>query len=75
MFEGVESEDSPEFGDHLVTTSCKMIFLDKLVEEVRAQGDQMIIFSNFTALNGGDITSSVTIYTRVLEDQKTEDEP
>ena len=50
MFEGVESEDSPEFGDHLVTNSCKMIFLDKLVEKVRAQGDQMIIFSNFTTM-------------------------
>lgn len=31
MFEGVEEEDSPEFGDHLVLNSGKMVFLDKLV--------------------------------------------
>lgn len=39
MFEGVESEDSPEFGDHLIVNSGKMVFLDKLVQKVRAQGD------------------------------------
>ena len=50
LFPGVEPEDSAEFGDHLITNSGKMIFLDKLVEKVKAQGDQMIIFSNFTTM-------------------------
>ena len=43
----MEAEDSPEFGDHLIFNSGKMVFLNKLVEKVRAQGDQMIVFSNF----------------------------
>ena len=50
MFEGVEPEDSPEFGDHLITNSGKMIFLDKLVKKVKAQGEQILLFSNFKML-------------------------
>ena len=36
LFQGVEEEGQETFGEHLVTNSGKMIFLDKLLEKTRA---------------------------------------
>ena len=39
MFEDIESEDAEEFGEHLITNSSKMVFLDKLLLKVKSQND------------------------------------
>jgi SWI/SNF-related matrix-associated actin-dependent regulator of chromatin subfamily A member 5 len=36
IFENVEESGVEEFGEHLVTNSGKMIFVDKLLQRVRA---------------------------------------
>ena len=50
LFPGVEEEGLDEYGEHVITNSGKMIFLDKLVAKVRAQGEQVIVFSGFTTM-------------------------
>ena len=50
LFEGVEEEGTDVFGEHLVTNSGKMIFLDKLLQKTRAQNEQVILFSGFTSM-------------------------
>ena len=50
LFEGQEPDDAEELGDHLVTASGKMIFLDKLVKRCIADKNQMLIFSGFTSM-------------------------
>lgn len=50
LFPDVEEAGVDEFGEHLITNSGKLRFLDKLVTKVRAQNEQMIIFSNFTTM-------------------------
>jgi len=39
MFDNIENENEAEFGEHLVTNSGKMLFLDKLIPKVIAQKD------------------------------------
>ena len=36
LFPNIEGEGSEEFGEHLVTNSGKMVFLDKLLEKTRS---------------------------------------
>lgn len=49
MFDDIE-EEGDEFGEHLIQTSGKMIFLDKLLKKVHAQKEQVVIFSCFTSM-------------------------
>ena len=37
LFPGVEAEDAPELGDHLIKTSGKMKFLDKLLKKAKSE--------------------------------------
>ena len=48
LFEGVEDRSLPELGDHLITTSGKMVVLDKLLARFKAQGSRVLIFSQMT---------------------------
>ena len=34
LFDGAEDENSDEFGEHLVTNSSKLVFLDKLLKKI-----------------------------------------
>lgn len=45
LLENVENQDDEEFGEHLVTNSGKMLFLDKLLIKIKSQSDQVLIFS------------------------------
>lgn len=44
LFEGVEDPSNPSHGEHLVTTSGKMIILDKILEKLK-YNHQVLIFS------------------------------
>ena len=35
LFEGIEEPDAPTLGEHLITTSGKMMILDKLLEKLK----------------------------------------
>ena len=48
LFDGVEPEDAPEYGEHLIDVCGKMRFLDKLLERTTEAGEQTLIFSQFT---------------------------
>lgn len=37
MFDGQEDKNLDEFGEHLITNSGKMVFLDKLLKKVYSQ--------------------------------------
>ena len=50
LFPGVEAEDAPELGEHLIRTSGKMQFLDKLLKKCKAEKSQTLIFSGFTTM-------------------------
>ena len=50
LFDGAEDENSDEFGEHLVTNSSKLVFLDKLLKKIMSQNEQCLIFSTFTTL-------------------------
>jgi len=50
LFDGQEPEDVPEFGEHLITASGKMIFVDKLMKRAREDNNQVLIFSGFTTM-------------------------
>ena len=39
MFPEVEDEDLDQFGEHLVTNSTKLVFLDKLLKKIMAAKD------------------------------------
>jgi SWI/SNF-related matrix-associated actin-dependent regulator of chromatin subfamily A member 5 len=45
MFEDVEDECSDEFGEHIISNSGKMLFLDKLLIKIANQKEQVLIFS------------------------------
>jgi len=49
LFPGQE-EETDEYGEHLVKNSGKLLFLNKLLEKVYKQQDQVIIFSGFTSM-------------------------
>jgi SWI/SNF-related matrix-associated actin-dependent regulator of chromatin subfamily A member 5 len=48
LFDGIEDENSPELGDHLVSNSSKMRITDKLLIKLKQQGSQVLIFSQMT---------------------------
>ena len=48
LFDGVEPEGADEFGEHLVEASGKLTFVDKLLQKIIAQKEQVLIFSCFT---------------------------
>lgn len=50
LFDNVEGEELDEFGEHLMTSSGKMIFLDKLLTRALAQKEQVLLFSGFTSM-------------------------
>ena len=50
MFEDLEEDDAEEFGEHIVTNSSKMVFLDKLLQKVSSNNEQCILFSCFTTM-------------------------
>lgn len=50
MFDNVEADGLDEFGEHLVTNSGKMLFLDKLLTKASNQKEQVLIFSGFTSM-------------------------
>lgn len=50
MFDDLEEEGAEEFGEHLVTNSGKMVFLDKLLEKLKLVGEKCILFSCFTTM-------------------------
>ena len=47
MFDGVEEEEGEQEEEHLIKNSGKMIFVDKLIQKVREQREQIILFSGF----------------------------
>ena len=50
LFHGQEPDDAPEMGEHIITASGKMIFLDKLCKRARNDNNQVLIFSGFTTM-------------------------
>jgi SWI/SNF-related matrix-associated actin-dependent regulator of chromatin subfamily A member 5 len=50
MFEDLEDEGAEEFGEHLVSNSSKMVFLDKLLTKLKSTGEKCILFSCFTTM-------------------------
>ncbi len=49
LFEGVEDPNAPSLGEHLVTTSGKMMILDKIIDKLK-HNHQVLIFSQFTMM-------------------------
>lgn len=47
---GIEPEDAPELGEHLIKVSGKMQFLDKLLTKSKKENSQTLIFSGFTTM-------------------------
>lgn len=39
LFPGVEEEGAPEYGEHIVEASGKLMFVDRLVKKVIGQGE------------------------------------
>jgi SWI/SNF-related matrix-associated actin-dependent regulator of chromatin subfamily A member 5 len=50
LFDGQEPDGLPELGEHLITCSGKMIFLDKLIKRAREDKNQVLVFSGFTTM-------------------------
>lgn len=50
LFPGQEPDNAPELGEHLISSSGKMIFVDKLVKRSIADKNQILIFSGFTTM-------------------------
>ena len=50
LFMGIEPEDAPELGEHLIKASGKMQFLDKLLTKAKKENSQTLIFSGFTTM-------------------------
>ena len=50
LFHGIEAEDAPELGDHIIKMSGKMQVLDKLLRKAHADNSQSLIFSGFTTM-------------------------
>jgi len=48
LFDGVEDQNLPELGDHLINNSSKMRILDKLLIKLKNQKSQVLIFSQMT---------------------------
>lgn len=50
LFPGIEAEDAPELGEHIIKTSGKMLVLDKLLKKAKNDNSQSLIFSGFTTM-------------------------
>ena len=50
LFPEVEEKGAEDFGEHLITSCGKMVFLDKLLRKVRAEKLQVLLFSQFTMM-------------------------
>ena len=50
IFDGVEDENEPTFGEHLIVKSSKMRMLDKLLNRLKQQGSQVLIFCQMTKM-------------------------
>lgn len=50
LFEGVEEENQPLPVDHLVSTSGKMLVLDKLLMKLSSESHKVLIFSQMTRM-------------------------
>ena len=50
LFPGVEPDDAPELGDHIVKACGKMQFLDRLLHKAKEDNSQTLIFSGFTSM-------------------------
>ncbi|KAL4460346.1 hypothetical protein ABPG74_000097 [Tetrahymena malaccensis] len=51
LFDGVEDRSLPEYGDHLVYNSGKMVVLDKLLKKLyqeKEKAHQVLVFTQFT---------------------------
>jgi SWI/SNF-related matrix-associated actin-dependent regulator of chromatin subfamily A member 5 len=49
LFPGIELEDAPSMGEHLIETSGKLIILDQLLTKLYAEGNhKVLIFSQMT---------------------------
>ena len=50
MFQELEPEGLPEFGEHLVQASSKLSVTDLLIQKIVVEGEKVIIFSQFVLL-------------------------
>jgi SNF2 family DNA or RNA helicase len=50
LFPELEPENLPDFGEHVVTASSKLIVLDLLLTKILADREKVIIFSQFTTM-------------------------
>ena len=50
MFQELEPEGLPDFGEHLIQASSKLSVLDLLVQKIHVEGEKLIIFSQFVLL-------------------------
>lgn len=50
LFPGIEPEDAPELGEHIIKSSGKMMVLDKLLLKAQVEKSQSLIFSGFTTM-------------------------
>ena len=48
LFNDIEDPNADEFGEHLIEVWGKMRFLDQLLKKMKIDGNQCLIFSNFT---------------------------
>jgi SWI/SNF-related matrix-associated actin-dependent regulator of chromatin subfamily A member 5 len=50
LFDNQEPEGAEEFGEHIITSSGKMIFVDRLLKKMKEENNQVLIFSGFTSM-------------------------
>lgn len=50
LFDGVEPENSPVYGEHLVRASSKLRIMDLLLKKLHKGGHKVLIFSQFTSM-------------------------
>jgi SWI/SNF-related matrix-associated actin-dependent regulator of chromatin subfamily A member 5 len=50
LFDGIEPDGAPEYGEHIIQSCGKMIFLDKLLKKLKEESSQILIFSGFTSM-------------------------
>lgn len=49
LFEGIEPDGAPSFGEHIIEASGKLIVLDRLLTKLKKEGrHQVLIFSQMT---------------------------
>lgn len=50
LFHGIEADDAPELGEHIINVSGKMRILDKILMKAKNDQSQSLIFSGFTSM-------------------------